>query len=116
MRERSKMYVVVIDILEGDGNEWKNLKRLMMDIPETLIYGAVMGVRRGEQARMLLLNKPGKFIMVSKYGEEHIELNYTTSRKLRSPMFSEYIAKYAKYMDLTVTNIEKKMDKPKECL
>ena len=54
--------------------------------------------------------------MMSKYGEEHIELNYTTSRKLRSPMFSEYIAKYAKYMDLTVTNIEKNMDKPKECL
>ena len=53
-------------------------------------------------------------MVLSKYGEEHRDLSYTTSRSVGTRKFKENIEKYVKYMDPSVTTRETNVDKPKD--
>jgi len=109
-----RLYVGTFELVDGDVEAWKQLKRMIVNRTEATLYDSVLKMRETGAGRGALLCTRFSFIVLSKFGEERFEPNFDAVRGVRTATMNAEIAKYVKYINPAVTTKESNKDNPKD--
>ena len=84
LREFPRLMSAISESLDGEADEWKNLKRLILGRSEVSLYYVAMKSMEWKYGRDVLLSLAGKFIVVLKYGDQPMKLRYENVRSVRT--------------------------------